>query len=99
MVIGHLYQEDVMPQLSFRNDEYEWVAVSLKWGMNTKNFTLAVDSNTQLVDTQGAPVWYAWTPENNVITDNQFTEYCVELVDDAAIVYGNPLEGRVPVTP
>lgn len=87
-----------MPKLTFRNDEYEWVAVSLKWGLNTKNFTLAVGSDAEEVDTQGVPVRYAWTPENNVITETQFKNHSVELSDDATIVYGNPLEGRVPVT-
>lgn len=88
-----------MPKLSFRNEEYEWVAVALRTSLGNQNFTLAVDSNPQLVDTHGEPVWYAWMPENNQIDDQKFTDHAVQLFDDATIVYGNPPEGRVPVTP
>jgi hypothetical protein len=86
-----------MPVLSFQNGEYEWVAVSLRWGLTTKNFTLAVGSNPEFVDTQGAPARYAWKPDNEVIDETEFGEYSIELNSDAEIYYGNPPEGRVPV--
>ena len=87
-----------MPVVSFENGEYEWVAVSLRWGMTKKNFTLAVGSNPEVVDTHGAPVRYAWKPDNEVIVETEFNKYAVELDSDAVIYYGNPLAGRVPVT-
>jgi hypothetical protein len=86
-----------MPKLTFQNGEYEWVAVSLKWGVTTKNFTLAVDSNPETIDTLGEPAQYAWKPDNEVIDETQFEHYSIRLVNDEIIFYGNPLGGRVPV--
>ncbi|MFL9897894.1 hypothetical protein PQR71_06930 [Paraburkholderia fungorum] len=87
-----------MPDISFKNIEYELVAVSLQWGTNVKNFTLTADSNPEHLDTHSDSVMYAWKPENEVIDETEFATYAVELTTDATITYGNPPEGRVPVT-
>jgi hypothetical protein len=87
-----------MPKLSFQNDDHEWVAVSLQWGTNTKNFTLALGSPAEAVDTQGSPVLYAWKPDNEVILEDELDAHAVELTQDAIIRYGNPPQGYVPAT-
>ncbi|KFE50941.1 hypothetical protein [Pseudomonas syringae] len=38
-------------------------------------------------------------PENNQINEQKFTDHAVQLFDDATIAYGNPSEGRAPLTP
>lgn len=86
-----------MPNLSFKNIEYEWVAVSLRWGTNVKNFTLAQDSGPEHLDTHSDSVMYAWKPDNEVIDESEFAANAVEVTADETITYGNPLEGRVPV--
>jgi len=90
-------QGDSIPELSFENLNYEWVAVSLRWGTNVKNFTLATDSPLEHLDTHSDSVMYPWKPKNEVIGVDEFDAHAVSLTEDQTITYGNPSEGRVPV--